>query len=382
MDKYIVDFSAFRSINDIINDLKKPVAIKHIEWLEKGKTPIPFISWSNAVKYLDYYAFGWFYEIVRESEIAGKLILTVRLTIPAKEGLFWREATGNEESSKDGYGDLSTNAEAQALKRAAAKFGLMLYAYDLNPNDIRQLKAGNNIEIKTPLPITPTNTGQRKVEPEKDVQTANTGQIESIEEAPKAQDIPIRIQKAQAAITALGYTPFKRMDNVTDEQYFDRLTSQYKKCKESPKTTPEVEKKEKIKYLTQIQNSAITNLCDTFGIDADEECQSFLGKQVIELSVEEADQFIEYLQSQVEDEPGEFQSVTINQDESITRAQLETISLMMKKVKGKSMIDFVQEYTDGRAEVFEDMSQTEAGKLIHDLSAQLNDQAKAAKTKK
>jgi hypothetical protein len=46
---------------------------------------------------------------------------------PASRGIISREATEDEELR--GYGDPPSNAEAMALKRAAAKFGLGLYLY-------------------------------------------------------------------------------------------------------------------------------------------------------------------------------------------------------------------------------------------------------------
>jgi hypothetical protein len=53
----------------------------------------------------------------------------VRISIPCLEGIISREATGTEDEELKGYGDPSSNAEAMALKRAAAKFGLGLYLY-------------------------------------------------------------------------------------------------------------------------------------------------------------------------------------------------------------------------------------------------------------
>jgi hypothetical protein len=55
--------------------------------------------------------------------------VTARITIPYLEGAVFREATGTEDEELRGYGDPSSNAEAMALKRAAAKFGLGLYLY-------------------------------------------------------------------------------------------------------------------------------------------------------------------------------------------------------------------------------------------------------------
>lgn len=119
-----------RSIRDIIKDLSKPVAKRHLRTRKQGGKELNYLSWYDAVKYLDHYAPGWCYEIRRVDSIAGKLILTIRLSIPALEGIIFREATGQEEEETNSYGDSSSNAESMALRRAAAKFGLGLYLYD------------------------------------------------------------------------------------------------------------------------------------------------------------------------------------------------------------------------------------------------------------
>ena len=119
-----------RSIRDIVSDLSKPVAKRHLRSRKQGGKEIQYISWHDAVKYLDHYAPGWNYEIRNIQNIAGKLILTVRLSVPCAEGIVFREATGQEDEDKDNYGDSSSNAESMALRRASAKFGLGLYLYD------------------------------------------------------------------------------------------------------------------------------------------------------------------------------------------------------------------------------------------------------------
>jgi hypothetical protein len=122
--------SGLRSIRDIIKDLSKPVAKRHLRTRKQGGKELTYISWYDAVKYLDHFAPGWFYEVRRIDSIAGKLILTIRLSIPCLEGIVYREATGQEEEDTNSYGDSSSNAESMALRRAAAKFGLGLYLYD------------------------------------------------------------------------------------------------------------------------------------------------------------------------------------------------------------------------------------------------------------
>ena len=127
------DISAeLRSIREIVRDLSKPVAKRHLRARKQGGREIKYIAWHDAVKYLDHYAAGWNYEIRSIDSIGGKLILTVRLSILCLEGVVYREATGQEDETLESYGDSSSNAESMALRRASAKFGLGLYLYDQN----------------------------------------------------------------------------------------------------------------------------------------------------------------------------------------------------------------------------------------------------------
>lgn len=122
-----------RSLAEIITDLSKPIHARHLKQKTKGGRSMDFIPWYYAIGYLDLYAPGWSYEIRQAVwSLEGRLILTVRITIPCAEGIFFREATGTEEEPEEGekmYGDPSSNAESMALRRAAAKFGLGLYLY-------------------------------------------------------------------------------------------------------------------------------------------------------------------------------------------------------------------------------------------------------------
>jgi hypothetical protein len=121
-----------RSIREIVRDLSKPIAQKHLRKRRQGGKEITYLAWHDAVKYLDHYAPGWCYEIRRIDSIGGKLILTIRLSIICAEGIVYREATGQEDEELDSYGNSSSNAESMALRRAAAKYGLGLYLYDQN----------------------------------------------------------------------------------------------------------------------------------------------------------------------------------------------------------------------------------------------------------
>ena len=123
-----------RSITEIINDLSKPIPARLIRTKTVGGQRIRFLPWHTAIKFLDLYAPGWSYEIRHIAGIGGKVIVVARISIPCIEGVVYREATGQEDEDVSNYGDSSSNAEAQALKRATAKFGLGLYLYDDKPN--------------------------------------------------------------------------------------------------------------------------------------------------------------------------------------------------------------------------------------------------------
>ena len=124
--------AGLRSIRDIVKDLSKPIAGKHLRKRRQGGKEISYLAWHDAVKYLDHFAPGWCYEIRAIESVAGKLIMIVRLSIPSLEGITYREATGQEDETLDSYGDSSSNAESMALRRASAKFGLGLSLYDQN----------------------------------------------------------------------------------------------------------------------------------------------------------------------------------------------------------------------------------------------------------
>ena len=119
-----------RSIREIVKDLTKPVAKRHLRTRKQGGKELTYIAWHDAVKYLDHYAPGWCYEVRSMNSVGGKLIMVIRLSILCAEGVVYREATGQEDENTDSWGDSSSNAESMALRRAAAKFGLGLYLYD------------------------------------------------------------------------------------------------------------------------------------------------------------------------------------------------------------------------------------------------------------
>jgi hypothetical protein len=153
-----------RSIQAIIADLSRPLPEACVAHRKQGGQDIGYLHWQHVARVLDTYAPGWSGHIVEVKVIADpgkdgltgdKVMVTYRLTIPAAEGLIAREATGQEDvemveeytDSRSGevkkrraYGDSTSNAEAMAFKRAAAKFGLgaWLYNNDATAEELRK----------------------------------------------------------------------------------------------------------------------------------------------------------------------------------------------------------------------------------------------------
>jgi hypothetical protein len=123
-----------RLLHEIIADLSKPLKAEHLKQKQVGKgqgsRSVPYLPWHTAIKYLDYFAPGWCYEIRSITHVGANCAVVVRISIPTADGIVYREATGLEEDEVDSWGDPTSNAESMALRRAAAKFGLGLYLYN------------------------------------------------------------------------------------------------------------------------------------------------------------------------------------------------------------------------------------------------------------
>jgi hypothetical protein len=120
-----------RSIREIIADLSRPLAKRHLKTKPASRNggEITFIEWHTAVRFLDFHAPGWSYAVKSVAQVGHLVTVIASISIPCAEGVVTREATGCEAVKTTGYGDAVSNAEAMALKRAAAKFGLALHLY-------------------------------------------------------------------------------------------------------------------------------------------------------------------------------------------------------------------------------------------------------------
>jgi len=132
------------TIAQITETLSRTLPANLLDTRKQCGATITFIPWCKIPKVLDKYAPGWTWEIRQVNHSSDRVFIVGRLTLPCADGDVWREATGTEclkEIKTDkgtgevivkelAYGDPTSNAEAMALRRAAAKFGLGLYLYE------------------------------------------------------------------------------------------------------------------------------------------------------------------------------------------------------------------------------------------------------------
>lgn len=128
-EKFIAPETGVKGIREIISDLSKPVADRHIKIRKQGGVEISYIEWHVAAQYLDHFAPGWSWRIVSVSKVGNLVTIHGRLSIPSSDGVVERDATGIEEINAKGYGDAVSNASAMAFKRACAMFGLARHLY-------------------------------------------------------------------------------------------------------------------------------------------------------------------------------------------------------------------------------------------------------------
>lgn len=118
-----------RPILEILEDFQKPIPGRFIKQKSIKGQRIAYVSWYSYIKLLEYFAPGYDWKI-RVSQVGERTIVEGCLVIRAAEGDFTREATGTEENDCDSYGDPTSNAEAMALRRCCAKFGLGLHLWE------------------------------------------------------------------------------------------------------------------------------------------------------------------------------------------------------------------------------------------------------------
>ncbi|WP_242018248.1 Rad52/Rad22 family DNA repair protein [Synechocystis sp. FACHB-383] len=118
-------------LNEILENLRQPIAPQFISQKKtyKNKKPtgsVDFVAWYDLADLLDDLCGlgGWEWLIIDTQQIGDRLTLTGSLTIHGDDRSLTRQATGTEDIDCSSYGDPSSNAEAMALRRCCAKFGL------------------------------------------------------------------------------------------------------------------------------------------------------------------------------------------------------------------------------------------------------------------
>lgn len=128
-----------RTLEEILNDFSKPINPKYISkkpTFNKGNKSgeVDYIAWPTMCRLLNEFTRGYWDWKVRTQFLGDRVVIEGSLTIHGSDGSLTREATGNELSETSGYGDPSSNAEAMALRRCAAKFGLGLSLWEKTTN--------------------------------------------------------------------------------------------------------------------------------------------------------------------------------------------------------------------------------------------------------
>lgn len=113
-------------LSEILETLQQPIPSNLISAKTLKGNKIDYVSWIDLSDLLDQRCglAGWEWLVNDVKEIGENLTLTGTLTIHGDDKSLTRMATGIEALNCSSYGDPSSNAEAMALRRCCAKFGL------------------------------------------------------------------------------------------------------------------------------------------------------------------------------------------------------------------------------------------------------------------
>jgi hypothetical protein len=147
------------TLADIITRLKEPVAQSLISQKKVGNSTIDYISWFDYCDLLDDRAgLGqWQWDIIAVTTTNDRLFIIGKLTIFGDDRTLSQMATGTEILNCSSYGDPSSNAEAMALRRCCAKFGLARYLWD------KEEKTTSNNSNKSQSIPTTKPTGKNEI---------------------------------------------------------------------------------------------------------------------------------------------------------------------------------------------------------------------------
>ena len=124
-----------RPLAAITRDLAKPIPKRLIETKPatggRSAQQLKYIPWYRCQKVLDHYTNGFWHYYVKERQwTQTHVVVTVQIDIEHADGVISRQAMGMESAEVSGYGTPIHNAESQAFRRAAARFGVAIDLYE------------------------------------------------------------------------------------------------------------------------------------------------------------------------------------------------------------------------------------------------------------
>ncbi len=121
-----------KPIDEILKSFDNPFTeyLKEKPIYSKGSKSgsVSYVPWYNLCEILDNLAPNWEWEITADYH-GDRTVVIGKLTIHGSDRSISRSATGNENSDCSDFGDPCSNAEAMAMRRAAAKFGVGRYLW-------------------------------------------------------------------------------------------------------------------------------------------------------------------------------------------------------------------------------------------------------------
>jgi hypothetical protein len=110
---------------EMLENLQKPVPKQFISIKKKGGTTIPFVTVWDYYELLDERVGAENWELtLKVDHIGGLAVIIATLTVHGEDRSLTREGIGNEKDDVETWGDSTSNAESQAVRRVCAKFGL------------------------------------------------------------------------------------------------------------------------------------------------------------------------------------------------------------------------------------------------------------------
>lgn len=149
-----------KTLTEVLEALSQPIppqflsskpVFKRVNGKSEKNAEVEFVAWPHLCKILDQCTNGFWSWEIRTQYLGDRVVVEGRLTLLTIDGNFSREATGWESLEVDGFGDSTSNAEAMAMRRCCAKFGLGLYLWE------RDKKPGSSASS---ISVSPTKKGE------------------------------------------------------------------------------------------------------------------------------------------------------------------------------------------------------------------------------